>query len=194
MTNKRSTAKRQPRLGRLTSNGWRIGRHAGFLYTGPAVYLATRERATDNARTPVGTTALVRVADGGGRAVRVRRSHMVPPELLGAWRSLHAIWRRCGVGGRKAYNGVNGKTDFYDKLEVEQTWTPGYWAHRWGTGPWSTAAQREALCSFVAHIGLRPHGMTCDRIDGAKGYLLGNVRWATKHLQAANRLRWSWPS
>jgi len=36
-------------------------------------------------------------------------------------------------------------------------------------------------------MGERPEGYTLDRIDGSRGYELGNCRWATPKEQAANR-------
>jgi hypothetical protein len=41
--------------------------------------------------------------------------------------------------------------------------------------------------AFVAHIGLCPPGHTLDRIDNNKGYVPGNVRWATTNQQSRNR-------
>lgn len=42
--------------------------------------------------------------------------------------------------------------------------------------------------SFLADIGERPGSeYSLDRIDGAKGYEPGNVRWATAHQQIRNR-------
>ena len=41
---------------------------------------------------------------------------------------------------------------------------------------------------FLAHIGRRPaRGLQLDRIDNSRGYQPGNVRWATKAEQMANR-------
>ena len=41
--------------------------------------------------------------------------------------------------------------------------------------------------SFLADVGPRPSlAHTLDRIDGARGYELGNVRWATKATQSQN--------
>lgn len=40
---------------------------------------------------------------------------------------------------------------------------------------------------FLRDVGERPVGMTLDRIDNAKGYFPGNVRWATPHEQSKNR-------
>lgn len=43
--------------------------------------------------------------------------------------------------------------------------------------------------NFVEDMGLRPNGLTIDRIDGNKGYELGNCRWADYKTQANNTSR-----
>lgn len=40
---------------------------------------------------------------------------------------------------------------------------------------------------FIQEVGPRPPGCSLDRIDNAKGYAIGNIRWATLEEQAANR-------
>lgn len=40
---------------------------------------------------------------------------------------------------------------------------------------------------FLKDMGLRPQGMTLDRIDGSKGYFKNNCRWASTSLQSSNR-------
>ena len=47
---------------------------------------------------------------------------------------------------------------------------------------------RNDFPAFLAYIGPKPSPRhTIDRIDGTKGYVPGNVRWATYHEQAVNR-------
>jgi hypothetical protein len=46
----------------------------------------------------------------------------------------------------------------------------------------------EAFRDYVNdHLGTRPDGMSLDRKDNAKGYVPGNLRWATRIQQVRNR-------
>jgi hypothetical protein len=40
---------------------------------------------------------------------------------------------------------------------------------------------------FLCEIGLRPEGMTLDRIDNDGHYAPGNIRWVTPSQQVSNR-------
>lgn len=42
---------------------------------------------------------------------------------------------------------------------------------------------------FLAHVGERPEGHTLDRIKNDVGYFKGNLRWARKLTQEANKTR-----
>lgn len=46
---------------------------------------------------------------------------------------------------------------------------------------------RNDFAAFYAHIGVRPPGMTLDRIEVNGHYEPGNVRWADHFTQARNR-------
>lgn len=46
----------------------------------------------------------------------------------------------------------------------------------------------ESLQQLIDCIGIRPEGMTLDRIDPLGHYEPGNVRWATMEQQCANRM------
>lgn len=41
--------------------------------------------------------------------------------------------------------------------------------------------------SFIADMGMKPAGMSLDRIDNTKGYSKENCRWATKQTQQRNK-------
>jgi hypothetical protein len=53
-----------------------------------------------------------------------------------------------------------------------------------------TVCQRwRDFSTFLADMGLRPIGMTIDRIDNDKGYEPGNCHWATYSDQIRNQRR-----
>ena len=55
------------------------------------------------------------------------------------------------------------------------------------TGPlWGT--ELDAFSGFLGHVGPKPNLMdSMDRIDPEYGYVVGNLRWASKQLQSENR-------
>lgn len=48
---------------------------------------------------------------------------------------------------------------------------------------------RDDFAAFLKHIGPRPRGYSLDRIDNARGYEPGNVRWASRATQRRNQTR-----
>lgn len=45
----------------------------------------------------------------------------------------------------------------------------------------------EGFANFLADMGIRPPGLTIDRIDAAGDYTPSNCRWADAHTQRVNR-------
>lgn len=59
---------------------------------------------------------------------------------------------------------------------------------RWGgRGITIFASWIASFEAFYSYMGDRPAGTSLDRIDNAKGYVPGNVRWATTQEQQCNR-------
>ena len=56
-----------------------------------------------------------------------------------------------------------------------------------GRGIYMCAEWAQSFAAFLTHIGPAPGGTTLDRIDVNRGYEPGNVRWATKAVQARNK-------
>ena len=80
-----------------------------------------------------------------------------------------AMNKRCHDKGHMAYDSYGGRG-----IEV-----CAEWRGRDGMG---------AFISYVDSIlGERPEGHTLDRIDNDEGYREGNIRWASRKMQANNR-------
>ena len=45
----------------------------------------------------------------------------------------------------------------------------------------------KSFVNFFADMGLKPEGLTIERVDNDKGYFKGNCKWATRKEQACNR-------
>lgn len=56
-----------------------------------------------------------------------------------------------------------------------------------GRGITMCAEWRHDFAAFLAHIGRCPDGLTLDRIENNGNYEPGNVRWATRTQQQANK-------
>lgn len=88
---------------------------------------------------------------------RVPPSHPDHPAHL-TWRSWRAIKGRIG-----------SKNSYYYGMEMEKDWLKSFEA-------------------FLSDVGLRPSAKhSADRLDGSRGYVRGNFRWATTSEQLINR-------
>lgn len=83
----------------------------------------------------------------------------------GNWTHKYRAW--CGMLNR-IREGAGAKKRWYAGVKLHPAWR-----------------QFEAFNADVADPPTRAH--TLDRIDGDKGYVPGNVRWATRKEQARNR-------
>lgn len=63
----------------------------------------------------------------------------------------------------------------------------GQYKYYGGRGITVCSRWRESFDNFLIDMGVRPEGLTLDRIENDKGYEPGNCRWATRKEQTANR-------
>lgn len=52
---------------------------------------------------------------------------------------------------------------------------------------WDSRYTRKAFQNFLGDMGMRPKGLTLERINNDRGYMPSNCRWATKLEQGANK-------
>ena len=104
----------------------------------------------------------------------------------GTWRC-----RSCAFAGRKnPYKGTGVKND----PELARTRSSFYKAkHRCKTGHngyyENVEFKFKSLWQLIEEIGIRPEGMSLDRINNSGHYEPGNVRWATQAEQCRNTRR-----
>lgn len=58
---------------------------------------------------------------------------------------------------------------------------------RYGGKGVTFCARWENFDTFLSDMGLRPEGLTLERVDNAKGYEPGNCVWASRKVQSNNR-------
>lgn len=81
----------------------------------------------------------------------------------GTWHSFRSMLARCYYAGHDSYKYYGGKG-----VKVCDRW-------------------RDSFENFVADMGVRPPGMTLDRVDSGGDYEPANCRWSTRRTQQANR-------
>ena len=79
------------------------------------------------------------------------------------WNSWHSMKARCYNKNHSAYSRYGGRG-----IKVCDSWL-------------------NSLENFVKDMGIRPDGMTLDRIDNDGNYTPDNCKWSTKHEQVINR-------
>lgn len=153
----------QNQVGKLFGK-WRIKELAGYHINGPTVWLAEH----------VETGEIARIAKRQ-HPRRVPLTYMVPIEWAGAWRSWRAMLARCYVKRKDNYR-------YYGAIGVKvcDQWRPQYYGGGY-------AGEMAAFRAFVGVVGMRPSGLTLDRIDPFGDYEPGNVRWADNVIQSNNK-------
>lgn len=107
---------------------------------------------------------------------------------------------KCSLINKRAASKVSNTTHGMTKTKEYKSWIKirerclhenceGY-ANYGGAGITIFEEWEKSFLAFLSHIGKMPSDgkrYTCDRIDNNKGYIPGNVRWATGAQQARNR-------
>ena len=82
--------------------------------------------------------------------------------ITGTYNTFRHMWERCGNTRHVKYSRYGGRG-----IKVDARW--------------------KCYSAFVNDMGLRPDGLSLDRIDNEKGYCKSNCRWATMKEQNNNK-------
>ena len=106
--------------------------------------------------------AAMRSAMGAGNTVSRVHGHAPRRGLTPTYRTWQQLVQRCTNPKNRNYADYGGRG-----VVVCERWM--------------------VFANFVADVGEKPNGLTLDRIDNARGYEPGNVRWVSMHEQNQNR-------
>jgi len=145
-----------------------IGQRFGRLVVLEQAGLTTHKKATWRCRCDCGQTCVVRankLREGSKRSCgcsqfRIQHGHTCAAKKTGEFHSWQAMKQRCQNPNNIAYKNYGGRG-----IKVEFS----------------------SFEEFLAHVGPRPPHTSIDRIDNDGHYALGNVRWADRKTQAANK-------
>lgn len=96
------------------------------------------------------------------RRLRVKPKVVFTPQRNRTHRSWYAMWDRCTNPTHPAWDHYGGRG-----ITVCERWV--------------------SFDNFLADMGLRPLGMSLDKIDNDRGYSPDNCRWATQREQNLNK-------
>lgn len=94
--------------------------------------------------------------------------------------ALHAANTKTGLSGSATYSVWCGMRSRCSNPRN------AYYAYYGGRGI-QVCERWQKFENFVADMGVRPPGLTIDRIDNDRGYEPGNCRWVTRQVQQNNR-------